>query len=219
MLSLITSIAYHTYVYSSGRDTVTCSNVVAGSNQNVRSQETNCGPVETEKSAFNAAGDKADWGNVSTTRKNAEKWGKISKNESHTLRFPKAGEKRMISLSLTDGMLKNKDVELLIISFDKRIAINHPEAPDAVQKQFEKLRNSTQFNSMIKIYKKTSTESLWTDLYEIFSEEYPNSKKLDVKVSVSPAGIIKTEQTIKETDTDGEKHDIRPFDINLAAFE
>jgi hypothetical protein len=218
--SIITFIGYHTYIQSSGRDTVTCSNVVMGSNQNVKGQTTNCGPVEAEKSSFNAAGDKADWGDLSAIRKamhKDDKWGIVAKTEHHTLKFPKAGEKKIISLMPTDGRLKTKDVEILLVSFDKRTAQNHPEAPADIQAQFERVRESTQFNSMIKIYRKTGKEPLWTELYEIFSDEY--SQKLEIKVSVSPAGIIKTEKTIKETDADGMKHDIQPFEIDLAGFE
>jgi hypothetical protein len=218
--SIITFIGYHTYIQSSGRDTVTCSNVVVGANQNVKNQTTNCGPVETEKSSFNAAGDKVEWGNLSGIRQSidkADKWGIVAKTEHHTLKFPKAGTKKIISLMPTEGMFKNRDVELLLVSFDKRTTQNHPQAPADIQAQFERLKESTQFNSMIKIYRKTSREPLWTELYEIFSNEYPH--KLDIKVSVSPAGIIKTEQAIKEIDADGMKHTIEPFEIDLATFE
>lgn len=216
---IITVVGYTVFLNGSGRDTTTCSNIVMGANQNVRDQKTNCGPVETEAKSINAAGDKVSWGDVSSAIKNAEKWNTITSTEFHTLYFPKAGEKRVISLTPTDGNLNNKKIQILLVSFDKRVAKNHSIAPLDVQKQFEKLREDTQFNSMIKIYTKTEKESLWTELYEIFSDQYPHSKKLEIKVSVSPAGIIKTEQTIQETDEEGTMHAIKPFEINLAAFE
>lgn len=216
--SIIALAGYHAYVYSSGRDTVTCSNVVAGSNQNVKGQQTNCGPVQTEKESFNAAGDKTTWNDTAKAKKGAEKWGVIAKKESHTLKFPKAGEKKIISLTPTQGAYQNRSLDILLVSFDKRASNNNiSSAPQAVQDQFARLSEDVQFNSMIKIYRKTEKESLWTELYEIFSEEYP--QKLEIKVSVFPDGIIKTEQTISETDGDGNRTDIKPFEIDLATFE
>lgn len=215
--SIIAVGCYNSYVHSSGRDTVTCSNVVAGSNQNVKGQTTNCGPVQTEKEIFNAAGDKVNWSNLEKAKKNAEKWGIVAKKEHHTLKFPKSGEKKIIFLTPTQGAYKDKPVELLLVSFDKRTEIDESILPQTIQSQLARLREDTQFNSMIKIYRKTEKEPFFTELYEIFSQEHPH--KLEIKISVMPNGIIKTEQQFKETDVDGNKINIQPFEINLASFE
>ncbi|RTL07457.1 hypothetical protein EKK58_01765 [Candidatus Dependentiae bacterium] len=216
-LLIIGSGAYQHYIYSSGRDTVTCSNIVMGTNQNVRGQETNCGPVQTEKEVFNAAGDKVSWANLDKSRKNTEKWGVIAKTEQHTLKFPKSGEKKIISLTPTQGAYKDRPVEILIVSFDKRTEIDESNLPQSVKDQLARLQEDTQFNSVIKIYRKTNTEKKYTEVYEIFSQEYPH--KLEIKISITPNGLIKTEQTIKETDVDGNKIEIQPFEIDLASFE
>lgn len=215
--SIIGTIGYQPHVHSSGRDTVTCSNVVAGANQNVKNQTTNCGPVQTEKKSINAAGDKVSWTNLEKAKKNIEKWGIIAKEEQHTLKFPKSGEKKIISLTPTQGAYKNKAVELLLVSFDKRTEIDESILPEGIQDQLARLRDDTQFNTMIKIYRKTEKEIAYTELYEIFSQEHPH--KLEVKIAITPNGIIKTEQKITETDVDGNKIAIQPFEIDLATFE
>jgi hypothetical protein len=202
----------------------TCGNMVAGSNQNVRDQDVNCGSVKTSSSgkSFNAAGDKVNWGDTSKEQKNVEKWGTVSSTKSYTLNFPTAGEKHFITLTPTKGRLSNKEVHILLVSFDKRSEKTPDKmtnVPASVVTQFEELRANTEFNSMVKIYRKTATETNWTELYELFSNDYPNSRNLRIKVSVLPEGIIKTEQSVEFTDEDQQKHTVKPFQVDLASFE
>lgn len=212
---------------ASGRDSNVCTNMIAGNQVQGKGQTASCTggggkgatSIATPDKAANAAGDKVFW-NINYSQVKNEQWGSIKNTEHKVLKFPKSGEKKLITLTPTEGKMKNKSIDVLIVPFDKRAKNQYGEYPDNLAEQLQKLDENTQYNTIIKFYRKNATETNWTELYELFSDEKSDSRKLHFKVAISPDGILTGEQKMILTNEEtGAKQEVMSFSIDLTAFE
>lgn len=225
-------IALSTYtLLPSGRDTNTCSNVVAGTNQNVRGQEANCttgasegGGIAESLLGVNAFKDKVSW-----RLKNPQKLdlGKITANKDFTLQYPTVGRMKQVIFTPTEGNAANKKVEMLLVSFsiynmDKNLILPESStvARENLNNQLMALKNAqSPFANLIKIYRKIGTERQWEERAELFTKSNPESKAMDTQWTIMPDGKVKADEKLFQTDVNGVTTEYPGEVFDLTAME
>ncbi|RTL07459.1 hypothetical protein EKK58_01775 [Candidatus Dependentiae bacterium] len=213
----------------SGRDTMTCSNVVAGTNQNVRGQETNCTGGDDQdgllEGMLNSFKDKVNW----TIKRGTPKkdLGKITENQSVEIKYPAISKMNIVSFTPTEGNAKNKKVELLFVAFsiyDQKKNMAFPDenssAKANLEKQLAALKDAkSPFNNLIKIYRKIGTEKQWEERAEVYSKESPDSETMITNWIIMPNGMAKSAEKLFRTDVNGVTTEYDASAIDLTSME
>jgi len=214
---LLTALAlFSTYsLVPSGRDTTTCSNVIAGTNQNVKGQTTNCTGGADEGGGLgdimglNAFKDKVSWTIKRGTPK--QNLGKITADKDFELQYPAVGKMKQVSFTPTEGNMANTNVDILFVSFsiyntDKNLVL--PNEDTAAKKnltdQLAALKKAqSPFANLIKIYRKMGTERQWEERAELYTKTNPESDKMTTKWTLMPNGMVKAADKLYQTDING----------------
>lgn len=215
----------------SGRDTTTCSNVVAGTNQNVRGQTTNCTGGADEGGSlgdlvgFNAFKDKVSWAVKRGTPKHD--LGKLTENKKFEIQYPAVGKMKIVSFIPNTGNAANKKVDILLVSFSIYNKEKNLVLPDAstsakenLEKQLAALKEAqSPFNNLIKVYRKIGSEKQWEERAELFTKEDPNSSSMKTNWTIMPNGMLQATEKLYSTDINGVTTEYDASAIDLTAME
>lgn len=215
----------------SGRDTTTCSNVVAGTNQNVKGQTTNCTGGADEGGSlgdlvgFNAFKDKVSWSIKRGTPK--QDLGKLTENKELKVEYPAVGKMKVISFTPTSGRVSNKKVEILLVSFSIYNQKQNATLPDSstsakenLDKQLAALKEAqSPFNNIIKVYRKIGSEKQWEERAELFTKQDPASTEMSTTWTIMPNGMLQSTETLYRTDADGKRTEYDASSIDLTSME
>lgn len=215
----------------SGRDTTTCSNVVAGTNQNVRGQTTNCTGGADEGGSlgdvlgFNAFKDKVNWSIKRGTPK--QDLGKLTENKEFELQYPAIGKMKVVSFMPTEGNAANKKVEILLVSFSIYNKEKNTLFPDSstsakenLEKQLAALKEAkSPFSNLIKVYRKIGSEKQWEERAELFTKEDPNAANMKTMWTIMPNGMLQAGEKLYRTDINGVTSEYDASAIDLTSME
>jgi hypothetical protein len=229
-LLTVLAVLFTCSLVPSGRDTTTCSNVVAGTNQNVKGQTTNCtggadeGGSLTDLVGLNAFKDKVSW----NAPRASKALGKITKDTNFELKYPAVGKMKVISFIPTEGVRASQKIEILFVSFSiynqkDNLALPSKDDPTAqanLNKQLTALKDSqSSFANLIKVYRKIGAERQWEERAEIYTKENPAADKMDIMWTIMPNGMVQAVDKLYQTDINGKTTEYPGDTFDLTAME